>query len=91
MPSVLASAQKTNLQLGDEKEGLIPNRGLETETMACSMAGRGNTVCVSWTKLCTYNAYPNSKMLYQHLFNGGVLFKPQVTKWVGREEKDKIF
>ncbi|MBW2002452.1 MAG: penicillin-binding protein 2 [Deltaproteobacteria bacterium] len=45
----LGLGSKTNLQLGDEKEGLI-------------MAGRGNIVCVSWTKFCPSNAYPNSKI-----------------------------
>ncbi|MBW2332390.1 MAG: hypothetical protein JRF08_02710, partial [Deltaproteobacteria bacterium] len=25
------------------------------------------------------------------LFNGGVLFKPQVTKWIEKNDKEKIF
>ncbi|MBW1613286.1 MAG: penicillin-binding protein 2 [Deltaproteobacteria bacterium] len=46
----LGLGSKTNLQLGDEKEGLIPDRA------------RGDIVRSSWTKLCAYNAYPNGQI-----------------------------
>jgi penicillin-binding protein 2 len=86
----LGLGSKTNLQLGDEKEGLIPNRAWKLRRWHVPWQ-EGETLSVSVGQSFVLITPIQIVRLVSALFNGGVLFKPQVTKWVEREDKEKIF
>jgi penicillin-binding protein 2 len=86
----LGLGSKTNLQLGDEKEGLIPNRAWKLRRWHVPWQ-EGETLSVSVGQSFVLITPIQIVRFVSALFNGGVLFKPQVTKWVEREDKEKIF
>ena len=86
----LGFGSKTHLQLGDEKEGLIPNRAWKLRRWHVPWQ-EGETLSVSVGQSFVLLTPIQIARFVSALFNGGVLFKPQVTKWVEREDKKKIF
>jgi penicillin-binding protein 2 len=86
----LGLGSKTHLQLGDEKEGLIPNRAWKLRRWHVPWQ-EGETLSVSVGQSFVLLTPIQIVRFASALFNGGVLFKPQVTKWVEREDKKKIF
>ncbi len=86
----LGLGSKTNLRLGDEKEGLIPNRTWKLRRWHVPWQ-EGETLSVSVGQSFVLITPIQIVRCISALFNGGVLFKPQVTKWVEREGKEKIF
>jgi penicillin-binding protein 2 len=86
----LGFGSKTHLQLGDEKEGLIPNRAWKLRRWHVPWQ-EGETLSVAVGQSFALVTPMQMVRFVSALFNGGVLFKPQVTKWIERENKEKIF
>lgn len=80
----------TNLQLGDEKEGLIPDGAWKLKRWHVPWQ-EGETLSVSVGQSFVLTTPLQIARFVSALFNGGVLFQPQVTKWVERQDKEKIF
>jgi len=87
---ILGLGSKTNLQLGDEKEGLIPDRAWKLRRWHVPWQ-EGETLSVAVGQSFVLITPIQMVRFVSALFNGGVLFKPQVTKWVERDDKEKIF
>jgi len=86
----LGLGSKTNLQLGDEKEGLIPDRAWKLRRWHVPWQ-EGETLSVAVGQSFVLTTPIQMVRFLSALFNGGVLFTPQVTKWVERNDKEKIF
>jgi len=86
----LGFGTKTNLQVGDEKEGLIPNRAWKLRRWHVPWQ-EGETLSVAVGQSFVLITPIQMVRFVSTLFNGGVLFKPQVTKWIEKENKEKIF
>ena len=86
----LGFGSKTNLQLGDEKEGLIPNRAWKLRRWHVPWQ-EGETLSVAVGQSFALVTPIQMVRFVSALFNGGVLFKPQVTKWIENENKERIF
>ena len=86
----LGFGSKTHLQLGDEKEGLIPNRAWKLRRWHVPWQ-EGETLSVSVGQSFVLLTPIQIVRFVSALFNGGVLFKPQVTKWIEKENKERNF
>jgi len=81
---------ETGLQLGDEKSGLIPNKAWKLKRWNAPWE-EGETLSVAVGQSFTLITPIQIARFMAALFNGSALFRPQVTKWVGREGKERIF
>jgi penicillin-binding protein 2 len=86
----LGFGSKTNLQLGDEKEGLIPNRAWKLRRWHVPWQ-EGETLSVAVGQSFALVTPIQMVRFASALFNGGILFKPQATKWIEKENKERIF
>jgi penicillin-binding protein 2 len=86
----LGFGSKTGLRLGDEKEGLIPNRAWKLRRWHVPWQ-EGETLSVAVGQSFTLVTPIQMVRFVSALFNGGVLFKPQVTKRVEKEDQERIF
>lgn len=86
----LGLGSKTNLQLGDEKEGLIPDRAWKLRRWHVPWQ-EGETLSVAVGQSFVLTTPIQMVRFISALFNGGVLFKPQVIKWIEKNDKEKIF
>ncbi|RLB23110.1 MAG: penicillin-binding protein 2 [Deltaproteobacteria bacterium] len=86
----LGLGSKTNLQLGDEKEGLIPDRAWKLRRWHVTWQ-EGETLSVAVGQSFVLTTPIQMVRFISALFNGGVLFKPQVTKWIEKNDKEKIY
>lgn len=86
----LGLGAKTGLQLGDEKEGLIPNREWKLRRWHVPWQ-EGETLSVAVGQSFTLTTPLQMVRFISALFNGGILFRPQVTKWMGRGNNETIF
>jgi len=80
---------ETGLQLGDEKPGLIPDRGWKLRRWHAPWE-EGETLSVAVGQSFTLITPVQIVRFMSALFNGGILFRPQVTKWIGRMNKERI-
>ncbi len=80
----------TGLQLGDEKPGLIPNKAWKLRRWRAPWED-GETLSVAVGQSFTLTTPIQIVRFISALFNGGILFRPQVTKWIGRGNKEKKF
>ncbi len=81
---------KTGLRLGDEKEGLIPNREWKLRRWHVPWQ-EGETLSVAVGQSFTLATPLQMVRFISALFNGGILFRPQATKLIGRENNETIF
>jgi penicillin-binding protein 2 len=81
---------KTGLRLGDEKEGLIPNREWKLRRWHVPWQ-EGETLSIAVGQSFTLTTPLQMARFISALFNGGILFRPQATKWIGRENNETIF
>jgi penicillin-binding protein 2 len=86
----LGLGAKTGLQLGDEKKGLIPNSEWKLRRWHVPWQ-EGETLSVAVGQSFTLTTPLQMVRFISALFNGGILFRPQVTKWMGRENNETIF
>ena len=80
----------TGLELGDEQPGLIPNRAWKLRRWHAPWQ-EGETLCVSVGQSFILVTPIQIVRFISALFNGGDLFRPQVTKWIGGENKNGVF
>jgi len=80
---------ETGLQLGDEKPGLIPDRAWKLRRWHAPWE-EGETLSVAVGQSFTLITPVQIVRFMSALFNGGILFRPQVTKWIGRMNKERI-
>jgi penicillin-binding protein 2 len=81
---------KTGLQLGDEKKGLIPNRAWKLRRWHVPWQ-EGETLSVAVGQSFVLTTPIQMVRFISAIFNGGVLFRPQVTRYVQSEKKENIF
>jgi len=86
----LGLGSKTGLQLGDEKVGLIPNKAWKLRRWHIPWQ-EGETLSVAVGQSFTLITPIQMLRFVSALFNGGILFRPHVTKWVEGGNKEKIF
>lgn len=79
----------TGFDLGQEKPGLIPTSEWKLRKWGVPWQG-GETVSVSIGQSFVLVTPIQLVTLISALYNGGVIFKPQVTKWVGKSGTEKI-
>jgi penicillin-binding protein 2 len=86
----LGFGSRTGLRLGDEKAGLIPDRDWKLKHWHIPWQ-EGETLSVSVGQSFTLVTPIQMTRFVSALFNGGVLFRPQVTKLVGKGDGDAVF
>lgn len=86
----LGLGTKTGFQLGDEKEGLIPSKEWKLRRWGVPWQ-EGETLSVSVGQSFTLATPIQMVRFISALFNGGILFRPQAMKWMGREDNETIF
>ncbi len=81
---------RTGLELGDEKAGLIPSREWKLRRWHVPWQ-EGETLSVAVGQSFTLVTPIQMVRFISALFNGGALLRPQVTKWIGRDNKEGVF
>jgi len=85
----LGLGSKTHIPLRGEKEGCIPNRAWKLRRWHVPWQ-EGETLSVSVGQSFVLITPIQIVRFVSALFNGGVLFKPQMTKCIEKEGKEKI-
>jgi len=80
---------ETGLQLGDEKPGLIPDKAWKLRRWHAPWE-EGETLSVAVGQSFTLTTPVQIVRFISALFNGGILFRPQATKWIRRRNKETI-
>ncbi len=81
--------RKTGLQIGDEKPGLIPDKAWKLRRWNAPWE-QGETLSVAVGQSFTLTTPIQVARFMSALFNGGILFRPQATKWIGGRKKETI-
>jgi penicillin-binding protein 2 len=87
---LLGLGSRTGLQLGSEKPGLIPDREWKLSHWHIPWQ-EGETLSVSVGQSFTLVTPIQMTRFISALFNGGILFRPQVTRSVGKGEGGTVF
>jgi len=77
------------IDVGQEKEGLVPSRAWKQEKFGVSWQ-EGETISMSIGQSFLLVTPIQAATTIASIFNGGFLYRPQVTKWVGRSETETI-
>jgi len=80
----------TGIQLGDEKPGLIPNKAWKLRRWHVPWQD-GETLSVAVGQSFTLVTPIQIARFISALFNGGTLYRPQATLWVGSDSKERLF
>jgi len=86
----LGLGSRTGLQLGDEEPGLIPNKAWKLRRWHVPWQ-EGETLSVAVGQSFTLITPIQMVRFISALFNGGIVFRPQVTRCIGREDKKGVF
>ncbi len=86
----LGLGRKTGIQLGDEEQGLIPDKAWKLRRWHVPWQ-EGETLSVAVGQSFILITPIQIVRFISALFNGGTLFRPQVTKRIGRENKKGVF
>ena len=86
----LGLGRKTGIQLGDEEQGLIPDKAWKLKRWKDPWQ-EGETLSVAVGQSFVLITPIQIVRFISALFNGGTLFRPQVTKRIGRENKKGVF
>jgi penicillin-binding protein 2 len=86
----LGLGSKTGIQLGDEEQGLIPDKAWKLKRWKDPWQ-EGETLSVAVGQSFVLITPIQIVRFISALFNGGTLFRPQVTKRIGRENKKGVF
>ncbi|RLB27935.1 MAG: penicillin-binding protein 2, partial [Deltaproteobacteria bacterium] len=87
---LLGFGQRTGLRLGDEKPGLIPDREWKLTHWHVPWQ-EGETISVAVGQSFTLITPIQMARFISALFNGGILYRPQVTKSVGNGDGNEVF
>ncbi len=80
----------TGFGMGQEKPGLIPTSEWKLKKYGVPWQG-GETISVSIGQSFVLVTPIQMVTIISSVFNGGKLYQPQVTKWVGKNESQKIY
>jgi penicillin-binding protein 2 len=86
----LGLGRKTGIQLGDEEQGLIPDKAWKLKRWKDPWQD-GETLSVAVGQSFVLITPIQIVRFISALFNGGTLFRPQVTKRIDRENKKGVF
>jgi len=81
---------ETGLELGDEKPGLIPDKAWKLRRWHAPWE-EGETLSVAVGQSFTLITPVQIARFISALFNGGILYRPQATKWIGRRDQEIVF
>ncbi len=81
---------KTGFDVGHEKEGLIPTKSWKLKRLGVPWQ-EGETVSTSIGQSFTLVTPIQMATMISAVFNGGVIYRPQATKWVGKSEAEKDY
>ncbi len=82
--------RKTGLDVGLEKGGLVPTRDWKLRKTGVPWQ-EGETISMSIGQSFVLVTPIQMATMVSAVFNGGVLYRPQVTKWVGESEANKTY
>ncbi len=82
--------QQTGFEAGQEKEGLIPTRDWKLMKIGIPWQ-EGETISVSIGQSFLLVTPIQAATLISSVFNGGIIYKPQITKWIGSSEEKKTY
>lgn len=82
--------RKTGFDAAREKEGLVPTREWKLRKLGEPWQA-GETVSLSIGQSFILVTPIQMVNVISAIFNGGGLYQPQVTKWVGKSEADKVY
>ena len=80
----------TGVDVGQEKEALIPTSDWKSEKLGVPWLP-GETISMSIGQSFVLVTPIQMASLIAAIFNGGVLYRPQVTKWVGKPNGEKLY
>jgi len=86
----LGLGHNTGIQLGDERPGLIPNKAWKLRRWHVPWQD-GETLSVAVGQSFALITPIQIARFISALFNGGTLYRPQATLWVGRDSKKRLF
>ena len=81
---------RTGLDVGQERQGLIPTRAWKLKRFGVPWQG-GETISVSIGQSFVLVTPIQMATLISAIFNGGMLYQPQVTEWIGEPEAKKLY
>jgi len=87
---LMGFGSRTGFQVGPEKPGLIPDRQWKLRHWHVPWQ-EGETLSVSVGQSFTLVTPIQMARFISALFNGGVLYRPQATKLVGKDEQNAVF
>jgi penicillin-binding protein 2 len=85
----LGLGRKTGLDLGQEKEGLVPTSGWKLRRFGVPWQA-GETISLSIGQSFVLVTPVQMATMISAIFNGGNLYRPRLTKWIGKTESKKI-
>ncbi|MCP4666632.1 MAG: penicillin-binding protein 2, partial [Deltaproteobacteria bacterium] len=85
----LGLGKKTGFDAGQEKAGLIPTRAWKLRRFGIRWQA-GETISTSIGQSYVLVTPIQAANLISAVFNGGRLYRPQATMWVGKTENEKI-
>jgi penicillin-binding protein 2 len=83
---LLGLGEKTNIDLGYEKEGLIPTKEWKLKRWGIPWQA-GETISLSIGQSFVLVTPIQMARLISIIFNGGHIYKPQVIRWVGKNNR----
>lgn len=81
---------RTGLDVGQERQGLIPTSAWKLKRFGVPWQG-GETISVSIGQSFVLVTPIQMATLISAIFNGGMLYQPQVTEWIGEPEAKKLY
>lgn len=85
---MLGFGEKTGLDVGHEKDGLVPTKSWKLKRLGVPWQ-EGETISTSIGQSFLLVTPIQMATMISSVFNGGIVYRPQATKWVGRSETDK--
>ncbi len=79
--------QPCGLDVGQEREGLVPNRDWKLKKLGVPWQP-GETISMSIGQGFLLVTPLQMAGMIASVFNGGVLYRPQITRWVGKSETE---
>ncbi len=81
--------EKTGIDVGREKSGLIPTKEWKLKRWGSPWQA-GETVSLSIGQSFILVTPIQMATMISAVFNGGVVHRPQLTKWIGKTQADKV-
>ncbi|SPD76176.1 Penicillin-binding protein 2 [uncultured Desulfobacterium sp.] len=85
---MLGFGKETGLDIGHEKDGLVPTRSWKLKKYGVPWQ-EGETISTSIGQSFMLVTPIQMATMISSVFNGGIIYRPQATKWVGKSEANK--